>query len=82
MIRADINFTAEMLSRVALFEYKDNLTLKTLEDIVQQLYPGNYRFIDFVDPDVISGDSVLLITTEFDSEEDRVLLNLMWDADV
>jgi hypothetical protein len=82
MIRANINFTAEMLLRMVLFESKDKVTLKFLEDALQKLYPGNYRFIKFVDRDVIDGEFVLLITTEFDTEEDRVLLNLMWDNDV
>lgn len=79
MIRADINLTMDDLLQMFMFEFKDGYTLAKLERALQDLLPGNYHLIKFADPDVVTGDRVLAMTIEFDSEEDRVLFNLRWD---
>lgn len=82
MIRVDLNFTSCELLDLLKFEPKDSLTLENLEKLIKRLRPGNYRFVKFVDPDVVSGDSVLLVTVDFDTDEDRILFMLEWEDHV
>jgi hypothetical protein len=80
MIRANINLTADDLVDMLMYEPKDQVTLTQLERLIKMKHPGNYDFVEFVDPDVVNGDSVLLVTVDFHTEGDRILFVMGWDT--
>lgn len=69
---------ARFLTTSLLYEFKDTYTLEVVSRILKGECPGNFKLINWVDPDNTQLEDAFEVIIEFESKEEYVRWMCTW----